>query len=306
MAFRIPPGEEGFFKRVIVRFRTLISCGVIDVVTITDLDRWLTNFETDEERYFAAHLLNAATVRSLAMVESALQTVAEVIVPQHMREIGRWDHPSIESFERRLAAQAIIESIRFMPVDGMKLDKQAGNSGDATARAFRLATTVNERYLIRADDTDAWRGRRRIGLLVLLDDVVGSGKQFSSFVRAYDLASYAAENACVYVPLLACRSGVEHLHETCPGIPVRPVEVLEESARFFSSVADDGALWARDERNTCTDARDFYDAMMTRTGAGRESQHGLDLTLLLHHRTPNNALRAIWSNEGRWRALKRR
>lgn len=305
MAFHIPEGRDGFYERVIHRFYGLIRGRVVDVVTETDVARWLTNFTTPEARYLAAHLLNAATVRTNKMNESGLQNIAEVIVPQLLKDANLWGYRSIEHFEETLGSRQVLASIRFMPVDGIKLDRVPGNSGDAIARRLRSAIRIGEGYMIRADDSAAWT-RKRIGLTVFIDDLLGRGTQFCNFVARYGFNDYARENRCVYVPLLASRGGLNHVADTYPDISVHPVEILEQTAGFFTEDPDRAGIWIRDRANTCADVRMFYASLMQQARVGPEMIHGLELTLLLPDRSPNNALKAIWSEDGRWQPLKRR
>ena len=64
MAFKIPTGYERFANEVFARFRNLLDKNVFSGITKLTLREWESNFATDEERYLAAHLLDALILKT--------------------------------------------------------------------------------------------------------------------------------------------------------------------------------------------------------------------------------------------------
>ncbi len=64
MTFRVPDGQEHFYSYIVEKTKSLISEKAWLEMEALTLDAWLQNFETDEEKYFAAHMLDALIFRS--------------------------------------------------------------------------------------------------------------------------------------------------------------------------------------------------------------------------------------------------
>lgn len=304
MPFTVPEGHEGLSRQVFQRFRSLVTNGVIDVVTTTGFDAWRQNFRTDEEQYFAAQLLSAAVIRIPKMNQSSYRQIAEVIVPALLRESDLWNFRYVDEWEQALRSRRPGVSIRFMPVDGQLLDAGPGNSADSVVRDFRLAARVGDGYLVRADDQRIWEDPPQ--LLIFLDDLLGTGDQFRRFATRYRVDELPATTRCAYVPLMASVHGMQAVSAAFPRVTLRPVETLHTGASFFSELAGSAGIWARDRHNSVADARAFYRAMMNARGVGPEAPHCLDLTVLLPDRPPNNTLKAYWSDHGQWIPLQQR
>ncbi len=306
MAFVVPGGHEGLSRQVFTRFRSLVANNAIDIVTATAFDAWKRNFSSDEEQYLAAQMLSAAVIRTDRMMQSSYRQIIEVIVPGLLRDASLWNFRCVEDMEYKFhdrTARTPI-AIRFMPVDGQQLDARPGNSGDSVLRKFGINARIEDRYFVRADNQNIWKAPPP--LLVLLDDLLGTGSQFNKFARAYKLANLPDTTQCVYVPLMAAVQGIEKIRQDHPRIQVKPVETLHDSSAFFSELVSKSGIWARDGHNTVAETRQFYQSLMSTKGVGQESRHSLELTVLLPDRTPNNTLRAYWSECDQWKPLLRR
>lgn len=301
MAFEIPEYYEGFSRDVKIKFRSLVLNRIIDSIDLSNFDAWWINFTTDEERYFAAQLLSAAIIRTQQMHKSSYRQIVEVILPDLLRKVDAWQFRCLEDFESSLSNRTLPASVRFMPVDGAKIDKRPGNSGDTVIRSFGLSAGTHDDYLLRADENDSWTNLPR--LLVFIDDLLGTGTQFSNFANAYRIEQIPDQTLCVYVPLLATTQGMQSITEKFPRVEIRPVEILTRSAGFFSGLDEQPEVWARDRKNTVEEVKRFYRDMMTKREIGPESHYTLELSVLLNERSPNNSLKAYWTTQGRWHPL---
>lgn len=301
MTFEVPEGYEGLSRHVSVKFRNLVIGQIINSINPTNFDTWWQNFNTDDERYFAAHLLSAAIIRTRQMNESSYRQIVEVILPDLLRSVDAWHFHCLEEFEESLKDKSLPAPVRFMPVDGALVDLRPGNSADTVIRSFCHTARIHDNYLLRADTPASWANLPK--LLVFIDDMLGTGKQFCSFATAYKIDQIPAETRCVYVPLLAAIKGMQHVVSKFNRVDIRPVETLMSSAGFFSGLDTNPSIWARDRKNTVDDVKSFYRDMMTKRGVAQESRYSLDLSVLLFERPPNNSLKVYWTNEGRWHPL---
>lgn len=301
MGVIVPSGHEDLSRQVFARFRTLVVDQVIDIITPTDLDCWMRNFETPEGRYLAAQLLSAAVIRTNKMITSSYRHIAEVVLPDLMRSAGLWTFDCVEDFLAALHAKKPAMPLRIVPVDGLLIDRKPGNSADSVVRSFYIAAKVGEGYLWRADHVDTWKPFA--GLMVFIDDLLGTGRQFSRFADKYRLNELPDQTRCVYVPLLATPQGLTSVRKAFPRIELRPVETLHASAGFFSGMADNPGVWVRDKANTVDDMRSLYAQILSDKKVPKESAYSLELSVLFPGRTPNNSLRAYWNSTGQWQPL---
>ena len=306
MSFAVPEGEEDLAERVVRQFRTLVNANVIgDVFSATELARWFGNFQGAEQRYLAARLLQSAIIRSWRMIDGSLRQIVDIVVPPHLRALGLHEVDCLDTFERELQRDRPQVPVRFMGVDGERIDTAAGNSGDAVLRRFGTQFQIGEGFRLRADRPASFTSEQPL-LLVLLDDLLGTGTQISRFASRYSLQPAPANIHILYIPLLATREGVERAARDCPSITVHPIESLSDSARFFHPLAALPAKWSRDGTNSVADTREFYAQLMTERGIGSEGTFSLELTAMMPERCPNNTLRAYWERRPQWHPLKAR
>ena len=304
MPFSVPQDHADLSRQVFSRFRSLVNNYAIDIVTATEFDAWRRNFDSDEEKYLAAQMLSAAVIRTQRMNKSGYRQILEAILPSLLRDAGLWNFDYIDEMEAKLSDRTAPISVRFMPVDGQRLDDRPGNSGDAVLREFGQLARIADRYFVRADDAEIWQNPP--DLLIFLDDLLGTGSQFTRFATNYGVANLPATTLCAYVPLMAARQGKDAVAQAHPRVTISPVETLQTSAAFFSESASTPGIWARDGHNSVRDVRDFYQNLMTDRRVGLESRHSLELTVLLPGRPPNNTLKAYWFGNDQWAPLLRR
>ncbi|WP_285404288.1 hypothetical protein [Luteibacter sp. ME-Dv--P-043b] len=301
MGVIVPSSHEDLSRQVFGRFRSLVVDQVIDIISPTDLDRWSRNFETAEAQYLAAQLLSAAVIRTNKMITSSYRHIAEVVLPDLMRSAGLWNFDCVEDFLFALHDRKAALPLRIMPVDGLRIDRKPGNSADSVVRNFAIAAKVGDGYLWRADDPKAWQPFA--GLLIFVDDLLGTGRQFAGFAKKYQLNELPPQMQCVYIPLLATAKGIGKVREKFPRVEIRPVESLHASAGFFNETVDNSGLWVRDKVNAAEDVRALYRQIMSDKDVPKEGKYSMELSVLLPGRTPNNSLRAYWNSTGRWQPL---
>lgn len=300
MAFSIPNGYDRFANEVFARFRVLLSKNVFSGITQLTLREWLSNFNGDEEQYLAAHLLDALIYRTDFMVDSASQHVIEMILPTILRKYGLYSSPSIDDFVNSLSVGDLALGLRFVAVDGT-FEKVPGKSGAQLIRQFSRSTGIKKSLLLRPEHMGTLD--LSVKTLIFIDDCIGTGGQFKRFCNAYNLSNLANRYTLIYIPLLAHPSGINILNETCPFLHVKPVEILGLGSDFFSECSSRQNIWARDQSNSVIDVKNIYDNLMSRHGVSRESKFSLNLSIGFSFSTPNNTLKAYFSDQGTWKKL---
>lgn len=305
MAFHVPMGCERLFESVRRDYMALVRANVVsDVFTASELATWLGNFSSDEERYLAAKMLAAAVIRSNRMIESSLRQIVDILAPHYLRAYRLHDIDCLDTFEKELRKDIPSLPIRFMAVDGARLDRAAANSGEAILRKFTAKFRIGDGYRLRADDQQSFTPGKPT-LLVLLDDLLGTGTQISRFLREYQVM--ARQNVhVVYAPLLATASGIIATMKEFEGMVISPIEELSESAGFFYSDDGAGGVWTRDGVNLARESQSFYTALCAQRRIGEEGRYSKSLTVLLPDRFPNNSLGAFWKDSEQWHPLKYR
>lgn len=300
MALHIPQGRQGFFEDVDHRFRLLLRKGIISGIDPIRLNNWLANFVTPEDKYLAGHLLNGLTYRSDAMIKSSFQHLVDCELPRVLRQNGAFEFADLEGFAAALTAADANSPIRFVAVDGT-FEPTPGKSGGVMIRQFKRHLNVSKALLCRPE---------RLGLLpstvkalVFVDDLVGTGKQFVSFAKHYDLEAHAHTRGLFYCPLLAFDRGLDKLREELPWLQVFPVETLDRNHQFFRGCDGAPLVWEGDRANTVQDVRDHVSALCRRNGIPQRTRHCLDLVVAFEHAVPNNSVSMLSIRSAQWQPL---
>jgi hypothetical protein len=302
MTFHVPDKNHDLFGDVLDRFRVLLKKRVITGIDETALDRWLGNFNTDEERYFAACILNRLIFRSQAMINSSIDHLLHCMLPTFLRQNDLFPHNDIESFLRALRTNDSSYHVRFVGVDGSKTS-DTGKSGVLVIRRYKQHAGIDKLLTCRPDKFAELSNKVRC--IVFVDDMLGTGKQFYDFAVENALAE-KKHIRMVYCPLVAHNNGLQWLRAKCSWLTVLPVEVLDERHQFFCESIKNPGFWKVDESNTAVDARVFYDNLAIKHGIPKSTRFTLDLVLGFEHSTPNNSLSLLWASSDKWTALLKR
>ncbi|MFB8830278.1 hypothetical protein ACE0DR_15355 [Azotobacter sp. CWF10] len=298
MTFHVPKKNDDLFDDVLGRFRVLLKQRVITGIEETTLDRWLGNFHTEEEYYFAACILSRLIYRSQAMIDSSIDHLLHCMLPTFLRQHGLFTHHDIESFLLTLQNDPSYH-VRFVSVDGSKAF-DTGKSGALIIRQYKRHAGIHKMLTCRPDKLGELSDK--VKCLVFVDDMLGTGKQFEKFAREHALAEKKSIHM-VYCPLVAYAGGLQKLRDECPWLTVLPVEVLDERHQFFCESTRNPGLWQVDECNTVADAKGFADTLAVKHHIPQSTEFSLDLVLGFEHSTPNNTLSLLWASSAEWTAL---
>lgn len=261
---------------------------------------WLGNFSTDEDQYLAAHLLDALIYRTDAMLDSTSQHVIEMVLPDELKRLGLYNSNSVDQFIEQLVSGDELLGIRFVAVDG-SFEQTPGKSGAQLIRQFYRATKVNKKLLVRPENIS--KLNNGVKTLVFLDDCLGTGSQFSRFCDYYKLKQLSDKFSLIYLPFVAHSTGLRTLKTGYPFLNLAPVEKLSNENNFFSESKSSKGIWLRDGKNSISDVKKHYRSLLKSKGASGESEYCLNLSLGFYFSTPNNTLKAYFSDQGNWKGL---
>ncbi|WP_248804105.1 hypothetical protein [Pseudomonas sp. MWU13-2100] len=232
MPFHVPDKHYSLYSDVERRFRGMLQRGVITGTEESTLDRWLDNFQSEEELYFAARVLERLIFRSQGMIESSIDQMLHCVLPAYLRQRDLYPHPSIEAFLEALGESIPSYPLRFVGVDGNRAF-DTGKSGVVIIRHYKRHAGINKAITCRPDSLSP--PPEGVRCLVFVDDMLGTGKQFKDFVSDNKLAEIQGVHM-VYCPLVAFEKGIEKL-QIFPWLTVLPIEVLDKRHQFFSASA---------------------------------------------------------------------
>lgn len=300
MAFSIPEPYQGFYDETIQRFKLLLQKQVLTGIDLNTLNRWLANFETEEEKYLAAHLLNGLIYRSSNMLCSSFQHLIHCELPAFLQRHGFQLPDGLVAFHEALKDADSSFPIRFVAVDGT-FEPGPGKSGGVVIRQFRRHLGVSKAILCRPENIG--RLPDSVRYLIFIDDLLGTGNQFEKFANYYGLANLRQQYTMMYSPQLSHSGGMANLAKKFPWLTVIPIESLGPENQFFRTAKDSTTIWHADDTNTVADVKAFCNELSDKGGIIRGSRHSLDLSILFEHGAPNNTLPFYWCPSDRWQPL---
>lgn len=301
MSFFVPEPHYGLFDDVTQRFRGLIRKQVISSIDEMRLDGWLGNFVSDEDRYLAAHVLNGLIFRSKAMIESSFDQMLQCVLPGQLRQWDCYSYKYIEDFLTSLQNGGDDHPLRFVAVDLTSAKDEPGKSGVHLIRQLRQHVRISKKLLCRPEKVSELPDTVKV--LVFIDDIVGTGKQFAKFAKFHNLQDQAAKRKLFFSPLIAYRDGLDKLNTAQQYLTIKPIEVFNSEHCFFFPCSSDQTLWALDEQNRVADVQAKVKQLAQACGIPASTQHGLDLLIGFEHSTPNNTLPLLWAHSDKWRPL---
>jgi hypothetical protein len=185
-----------------------------------------------------------------------------------------------------------------------------GEHGESGSHIIRLLSgkLFNEKIIFPIDQKklDTIQGK----IILIVDDFLGSGLQFSRFATSSALINAAKKNNIIYAPSMAYYKGLDATKKKSYGIELMPLETVFSNEQFFTFKR--GATFCGDEVNTEENAIKVYEEMRaldskfikSKSWYGRDSA---SLCVGFQWGCPNQSLGVTWldgSND--WQKLQRR
>ena len=296
--FQAPPGWREYLAGVQARVRRLIDLGIWGGIDSTQLNQWLKNFETPEERYFATCVLDALTYRNAGQTKSLMRDLFDRRLPQ---ELNPNEMPYL-NWLRDPKPPTNNQHAVMVPV--ISDNQSPAKSGPLLARMYRRDLRINQNKMLwpwQIKDL-----RRPPKLVIFVDDFLGSGSQFKRFAKRFEIDQQIGSNTTrwIYAPLVAHTTGIDSLKSQIPGLSVVFAEKLDHRCDLFSekhSVFADGF-------NSRDAVIRFYDKLVADRlnrikPRDRRGYRRMGLAFAFAHATPNNSLPVLRQTSPKWTPL---
>ncbi|MEK6210553.1 MAG: hypothetical protein AABM64_09360 [Pseudomonadota bacterium] len=302
MPFSPPQGSESFIQDVQLRTQHLVDTGIWDIPQ-ERFTGWFQQFISQEEKFFGACLLDSLIYRSreqflacaTALYRGALRWQCGAQVP------GNSDIDLLSFLK-----SPIDRKIRLIPVIGD--DDPPTKSGPLVLRYIKRELRLDETWMDWPWKVERLVSSAAASVFIFVDDFLGSGEQFNSFVKSQKIPINAPATRWIYAPVVAHRRGIAGVQADFPNIEIVAAEYLDDSHDFFSTATWDGLPSGS---VTASDALDFYNEFLSRRGIDLQGNrplgfNGLGLCFGFSHSTPDNALPILWVDNQSWSGLLKR
>jgi len=306
--FSAPSYSQEYVEKINARCINLIKGRVWEGLRSNDLTTWLNNFSTQDERYFSARVLDSIIYRSQPMIESLSEQIVTFLLPDLLCNNNFNFSNDLKSWKKKITSQGDTLPVRFVAVEDSKTHNQGDNierlsakSGQEILRNFKKSMNINSAYII--DAAELTRYIDEIDVIVFLDDMLGTGDQFSKFIKRFNLENLIKEKNCYYLPHMGHKIGVDAINKEYPTITISPVEYLNEESNFFYSKS---GSFRDDNENSNESAYEFYKSLMKKKKVNVNNLKGygdLGLTVAFRTSTPNNSLKLLYTTQGDWNPL---
>jgi hypothetical protein len=288
--FRLPKHGLSFPLDILARSLDLIGRGIWSGIKPVRLNRWFKNFGTEEERYFAACVLDHLIYRS----DEQTTALAVHLFHRSLVDLARLDPPKVHLtsgwLEQLRDAQS---SVRL--VAAVKRADYTHKSAYLISRLMKRQLGVRPQWIAKA-----WELNQHLKtgaqVFIFIDDFLGTGRQFEELVQQENLDWMFASAYVVYAPFAAHRSGIDYLKKRFPVLRIASAEILDERHDIF----DSRARCFDDSVNTPEAAKAFYLDLIKRKGLTIQPSSslgfgGLGLAYVFEHAVPDNNLPIFWS-----------
>lgn len=301
--FSVPRDGQIYIDTIVVRCHNLQDVGIWEGFDLLRLDRWLNNFKTESERYFAACILDAMIYRSPAQTAALMEQLFDRAIPDAVGVNSPIAAPP-RDWHRLVSERpcSTDPSIRLVPV--IAPNEPPTKSGLQIARLYRRNLNINDRWM-----TWPWHLHTAVTsgtqVLIFIDDFLGTGSQFLEFMAQFNLDPVLSTACCIYAPLVAHSTGIANVRNAHPHLTIACAELIDSSCGVFSN----DSICFRDQANTIAQARAFYDWLLCDRAISISPEHAtgfgqLGLVYAFAHATPDNSLPLLWwSQSSKWTPL---
>ena len=304
MTFSMPKNGEIYISQVLERCFDLISKKFWEGLSKSSLKTWMNNFKTDEERYFATCCLDSFIYRSEEQTVALMRQLFDVILPNNLFKNLHESNLNINFSHEQLVKSSIDPGFRLIPI--MPVGGSQTKSGSLIARLYRRKLFINDQWIISPEKLIKQNFNDK-PIIIFIDDFLGTGTQFKSFLKADSLSEKLSEYRLIYSPLVAHTTGISEVLSEFPNIIILPVEVLSDNYSLFSAES----YCFNDGVNSSAVARDFYYEFFVKKHPNISNKYiegfgNLSLAYCFQHAIPNNCLPIIWYRGRDWNPLLER
>jgi hypothetical protein len=311
--------QSTLYDELVRKILVLSEIAWENLVKKPNLDNWLANFRTSDEKLHALFLISQFMYFGSREVRALLKSLyRDLFKYPRIEQIRKVNHDSLDSSLIESVFHDALSKTRFLGVGN------PSESGVHLLYYFRQENRLPKNLFIHSYqlfDRYGSAGQLQLGNpginhYVFLDDMCGSGKQAARYAgRIVDELKKLNKNARVeYLTLFATTQGKNFLRKVTRFDNIDSVFELDESFECFHSTsryfpADIGVI----KRDVARDMCISYGKELMRVICELEGVLGPDLDkcarrhalgfdngqLLIgfHHNTPDNSLPVIWFDE---------
>ncbi len=300
--FQLPTQAQTYVDDILTRCRDLIDRQIWLGLHISDFRRWVANFVTDEERYFAACVLDSLIYRSENQTIALIKQLYQRVLP----DLARQTDPPIGGnidWQNTLNQKEIQDpKIRLIAVRKRRDDPT--KSTHIILRLMKRKLQINVKWMAQASEIEACI-IDGVKTFLFIDDFLGTGSQFEEFFVEEQLETYQSQVYMAYLPLAGHQTGISYLKSLFPSLHVKPVETLDNSHCLFSPESQ----CFKDGINSPASAKRFYNELLKKKNliiedVYRKGYGELELAYFFSHAAPDNCLPILWWNKSsQWNPL---
>lgn len=285
------PNNWTLFKKSVLAKIEFCCATKIWPIRYEIFNAWLSNFNGDNEsEYMALQILDSLIFRSKEMVQASYSRllygeIRKLILSQVGGNSIFLKNASLSKWKYQLKNGGFNSQLRFSPIT---TNEPEGESGQLV---YRLLSPIidTSRYAF-SKKTDA-------EIIILVDDILGSGNQFiNEFAPQFSLEEKLNNQLVIYSPAIAYIKGINAISEQYPNLHILPAEIiLESNSLFFGSPQ---SKFRNDQVNTLEVIKEFFQEMQNKySSTGNGFWFGYEnacLPIVFEWGCPNQAPYIMW------------
>ncbi len=303
--FSLPNAAHAYWLEIINRCESLIQLGIWSGINVNKFRMWLNNFKTEQEKYFAACILDSFIYRSdeqtISIIKQLFQRTIPDLTKAEKSPIGTIDIMKSMNKNARLTEPGL----RLVTV--LNEDDPPTKSSYWIARFIKRNFDINPKWIIEPKNVKK-NFQQGIRTFIFIDDILATGHQFELCIDDFCLGEIIENAFVAYTPLIAHKIGIDYLKNNIKNLKISTVEMLDNYHSIFHA---DSPCFA-DGENTPEAAKQFYFKLLKKkniviSGSNRRGYGHLELAFAFEQSTPDNSLPILWwSDSILWQPLLNR
>jgi hypothetical protein len=281
--------------------KKLIEIEYWDNISQRDLENWICNFTSREERYLAAAILYTLIFRNYKSTSTLGQNIFHIILPQILDENNIYSSTSIKEWLEKLnSVHCRTLPFRFSAIDDVD-DRGAKSSSNILTQ---LKNKFFDNNLSINSHNIPFHINKGIKAVIFFDDIIGTGTQFEGFYLDRGLDKVEAK--IIYIPFATTKHAKDILEGRYANLIISPVEFIEPSNSFF---CEHNEFLCNIEGYTPDDFKEYYLKVCEQKKInlnGNLGVGGLELTYVFNSSTPNNNIAMLMHKSDTWSGLFKR
>lgn len=278
----ITDDKKVFIDKVIERCKLLVKYHIWDGIEPYNLDGWLQNFSSDEQKFFASLVLDKLIYRSNKQMISMLFDLFTINLPNAMRLSSDPLYNPEELLLTKLCQNGDCK-IRLVNVDPLNNKSQ---SSEYVLHQLRHNLGISSNFIIRLENISQ-EYDKGVRSFILIDDIICTGTQMNGNLKQIEVSKI--QDAKIYVAVCcAHQKGLDFLRPKYSNVKFVYTEHLTENDNLFSAINgnEKEELWKIYE--------DILDSKKVNLTKGKYGIGNLALDYAFESSTPNSCLPLLY------------